>query len=94
MYSSARSWDFLHWLLHPTKVDLYEKTAAVCLFVRGLSMSMTAFSASPAWKAWQTRKKKKKSKEENMWEKLTRSTAREFNTKVGCILYAGIKMAG
>lgn len=77
----TESWDFLAWLTQPSKVEFYEKAAAFCVFGRACTMFLTWMTASPAWKMWDKRKKKKKSKEQTMWDKLTASTAREFNTR-------------
>ncbi|KAL6751221.1 FtsH-like AAA+ protein [Haematococcus lacustris] len=75
------SWQFLGWLNNSNMMNFYEKTAAVCLFFRGVTLLMDWASGTPAWAMWTRRKKKKKSKEEKTWEKLTTSTAREFMTK-------------
>jgi len=77
----SESWDFMSWLLQDNKVEFYEKAAAVCVFGRSVTIALNLLTGTPAWKMWRTRKKKKKSKEENMWERLTASTAREFMTK-------------
>ena len=87
---SLFSWDFLSWLTSTDKMQFYEKAAAFCVFGRGCTMLLTWMTATPAWRMWSNRKKKKKSKEQNMWDKLTRSTAREFMTKVGAVAWSNL----
>jgi len=92
----AENWDFVAWFTSSPRLELYEQAAAVALFCRGLTLTCDWATGTPVWRMWSTRKKKKKSKEESTWERLTRSTAREFMTKdakTGKVRDTGVRFA-
>jgi len=68
------SWDFLAWLMQDSKMEFYEKSAAVCLFIRGVAIGLNVLSSTAAFKLWRKKRKDKKSKEASMWERLTAHT--------------------
>lgn len=76
----SESWDFLAWLTHEEKLEFYEKCAAVCLFIRGLAISINLLTSTKLFQLWR-KKTKKVSKQESMWQRLTSHKAREFMTK-------------
>eukprot|EP00798_Chlamydomonas_sp_ICE-L_P009427 gene9427-4068_t len=62
-------------------MDFYEKSAAFCVFGRGLTLVLAFLAGTPVFKIWRSRKNKKKKKEESTWQRLTASRAKEFMTK-------------
>ena len=72
LIDASESWGFMSWLLTDTKLEFYEKAAAVCLFIRGLAISINLLSATSLVK-FIRKKTKKKDKKENFWERMTRA---------------------
>jgi hypothetical protein len=72
MMSLVCSWEFLSWLLHERRMDFYEKSAAVCLFIRGLAIFINVASSTKLVR-FVRKKTTKKSKKESMWERLTKA---------------------
>eukprot|EP00798_Chlamydomonas_sp_ICE-L_P003446 gene3445-13504_t len=81
MLDPTDNWDFLGWLTQENKMDFYEKSAAFCVFGRGLTLVLAFLAGTPVFKIWRSRKNKKKKKEESTWQRLTASRAKEFMTK-------------
>jgi len=71
---AADSWAFAAWLTAAPKLAFYEKAAAVCLFIRLLSVGVNVLAATglARYVARRTRSKKK-DKRQSQWERLTRA---------------------
>jgi cell division protease FtsH len=66
------SWAFMSWLLKDSRMEFVEKTAALCLAIRGLAILTNIISATSLVR-FIKKKTKKKNKREDFWQRMTRA---------------------